>query len=70
MIDALKTTVRQDYRFATEELNHLPYGEKKILLVTCHRRENYGEPMKQHHAGPAADCRGASRMWSWCIPST
>ena len=47
VIDALKTTVREDYRFSTEELNHLPYGEKKIILVTCHRRENYGEPMKQ-----------------------
>ncbi len=47
VIDALKTTVRQDYRFSTEALNGLPYGEKKIILVTCHRRENYGEPMKQ-----------------------
>ena len=47
VIDALKTTVRQNYRFATEALNGLPYGEKKIILVTCHRRENYGEPMKQ-----------------------
>ena len=46
VIDALKTTVREDYRFETEELNHLPYGEKKILLVTCHRREHYGQPMK------------------------
>ena len=46
MIDALKTTVREDYKFSTDELNHLPYGEKKIVLVTCHRRENYGEPMK------------------------
>ena len=46
VIDALKTTVRPDYRFSTEELNQLPYGEKKIVLVTCHRRENYGEPMK------------------------
>ena len=46
VIDALKTTVREDYRFSTEELNRLPYGEKKIILVTCHRRENYGEPMK------------------------
>jgi UDP-N-acetylglucosamine 2-epimerase len=46
VIDALKTTVREDYRFATEELNRLPYGEKKLLLVTCHRRENYGEPMR------------------------
>ena len=46
VIDALKTTVRADYHFSTEELNRLPYGEKKVCLVTCHRRENYGEPMK------------------------
>jgi len=47
VIDALKTTVREDYRFSTEELNHLPFQEKKILLVTCHRRENYGQPMEE-----------------------
>ncbi len=46
VIDALKTTVREDYTFATPVLNTLPYGEKKILLVTCHRRENYGQPME------------------------
>ena len=46
VIDALKTTVREDYVFSTEELNRLPYEEKKMILVTCHRRENYGEPMK------------------------
>ena len=46
VIDALKTTVREDYVFATEELNRLPYEEKKVILVTCHRRENYGEPMR------------------------
>lgn len=46
VIDALKTTVREDYVFATEALNRLPYGDKKILLVTCHRRENYGQPME------------------------
>ena len=46
VIDALKTTVREDYRVTTEELNRLPYGEKETILVTCHRRENYGEPMK------------------------
>lgn len=46
VIDALKTTVREDYTFTTEELNRLPYVDKKIILVTCHRRENYGEPMK------------------------
>lgn len=46
VIDALKTTVRKSYRFSTEELNRLPYEEKKICLITCHRRENYGKPME------------------------
>ena len=46
VIDALKTTVRPDYVFAAEELNRLPYDSRKILLVTCHRRENYGQPME------------------------
>ena len=46
VIDALKTTVRPDYVFAAEELNLLPYDSRKILLVTCHRRENYGQPME------------------------
>lgn len=46
VIDALKTTVRKDYHFTTKLLNELDYERKKIVLVTCHRRENYGEPMK------------------------
>ena len=44
VIDALKTTVRKDYRFTTELLNELDYS-RKVVLVTCHRRENYGQPM-------------------------
>ncbi len=46
VIDALRTTVRSDYVFSTQELNELDYENKKIILVTCHRRENYGEPMR------------------------
>ena len=46
VIDALKTTVRKDYHFTTEELNQLPYDTRKVVLVTCHRRENYGQPME------------------------
>ena len=46
VIDALKTTVRDDFTFETEILNTLPYESKKIILVTCHRRENYGQPME------------------------
>ena len=45
VIDALKTTVRPDYTFATQALNGLDYAGKRIILVTCHRRENYGQPM-------------------------
>ncbi|MEG0824848.1 MAG: UDP-N-acetylglucosamine 2-epimerase (non-hydrolyzing) [Oscillospiraceae bacterium] len=47
VIDALKTTVVKDYHFTTEILNKLDYNSKKVILVTCHRRENYGEPMVQ-----------------------
>ena len=46
VIDALKTTVVKDYHFTTEILNDLPYDSKKIVLVTCHRRENCGQPME------------------------
>ena len=45
VIDALQTTVKQDYHFSTEILNRLDYTNRKVILVTCHRRENYGQPM-------------------------
>ena len=46
VIDALKTTVMEDFTFADETLNGLDYVNKKVILVTCHRRENYGQPME------------------------
>ena len=46
VIDALSTTVRSGYRFSTGALNDLDYTGKKVIVVTCHRRENYGEPME------------------------
>lgn len=46
VIDALKTTVRANYVFRTDILNQLDYEKKRMILVTCHRRENYGEPMQ------------------------
>ena len=46
VIDALRTTVRSDYVFATQKLNELDYANRKVILVTCHRRENYGDPMQ------------------------
>ena len=47
VIDAIHTTVKPDYQFTTPVLNELDYENKKIVLVTCHRRENYGEPMRE-----------------------
>ena len=45
VIDAMSSTVRAGYRFTTPLLNDLDYQNRRVLLVTCHRRENYGEPM-------------------------
>lgn len=45
VIDAMSTTVRPDFRFTTELLNRLDYVGRTVILVTCHRRENYGQPM-------------------------
>lgn len=41
-IDALKTTVREDYRH-----EHLDWvGDSRLIMITAHRRENLGEPMR------------------------
>ncbi len=45
VIDALKTTVNSSYEFKTEELKGVDFN-KRIILVTAHRRENLGEPMR------------------------
>ena len=45
VIDALKTTVVPRFTFSQELLNHLDYQRQRVILVTCHRRENYGQPM-------------------------
>ena len=45
-IDAMRYTVRPDYKFSTAILNELDFAHHRILAVTCHRRENYGEPMQ------------------------
>lgn len=45
VIDALQTTVKKEFHFTTEILNRLDYAHRKVILVTCHRRENYGRPM-------------------------
>ncbi len=43
VIDAIKTTVKKDYH--NEVLDSID-PKKRIILLTTHRRENLGEPMK------------------------
>lgn len=45
VIDALQTTVVKEFHFAESILNDLDYVNRRVILVTCHRRENYGAPM-------------------------
>ena len=47
VIDALRTTVRDTFTFQEDILNRLDYQNRRVILVTCHRRENYGQPMVQ-----------------------
>ena len=42
-IDALKTTVRKDYTHPELEWA----SDSRLILITAHRRENLGEPMRQ-----------------------
>ena len=41
-IDALKTTVREDYTYPDLEWA----SDSRLIMITAHRRENLGEPMK------------------------
>ncbi len=45
VIDAMRYTVG-DGSFKTETLRNLDWQNRRIITLTCHRRENYGEPME------------------------
>lgn len=46
VIDALKYVVKEDYIFNIDLLNQMDYENKRVILLTAHRRENIGEPME------------------------
>ncbi len=46
VIDALHKTVNDQFAFENELLQAIDYENKRIVLVTTHRRENLGEPMR------------------------
>ena len=46
VIDALRYTAAGE-GFQSEELKSLDFTGRRVITLTCHRRENYGEPMRQ-----------------------
>ena len=46
VIDAIKTTVSDSFDFTDETLKNLDYENKRVVLVTAHRRENLGKPLE------------------------
>lgn len=46
VIDAFRTTVKTNYVFKDETLRTLDLKSKKCVLITAHRRENLGRPLK------------------------
>lgn len=45
VIDALMTTVAGDYNFG-DDLKDVDFQNHRVILLTTHRRENLGEPMR------------------------
>lgn len=45
VIDALKTTVNDEYKFTHPVLSKIDFN-KKVIFMTAHRRENLGEPLQ------------------------
>lgn len=46
VIDALLSVINKNHTFNDEVLNNIDFENKKIVLLTAHRRENWGTPMK------------------------
>ena len=45
VIDALKVTIKENYEFKEKSIEKVDFS-KKVILVTAHRRENYGKPLE------------------------
>ncbi len=47
VIDAFKTTIKENYVFKSLQLNEIKVSlNDKLILMTAHRRENIGEPLE------------------------
>lgn len=46
VIDALLSVIDKNHKFQDDTLNNIDFTNNKVVLLTAHRRENWGEPMK------------------------
>ena len=46
VIDAFRTTVKEDFCFCNGGLKELDFDNYRVVLVTAHRRENLGKPLQ------------------------
>lgn len=46
VIDALLSVINENHIFEDKTLNEIDFEKKKVILLTTHRRENWGEPME------------------------
>jgi len=49
-VDAALAMYRPDYTFANTRLNEVLNHSGRVIAITAHRRENYGDPMRQMFA--------------------
>ncbi|PKM95325.1 MAG: UDP-N-acetylglucosamine 2-epimerase (non-hydrolyzing) [Firmicutes bacterium HGW-Firmicutes-1] len=45
VIDALSSTISDEYMFSVDLLNTIDYKKKRVITLTAHRRENLGQPL-------------------------
>ena len=55
VVDAIGLTVQDSFVFRDPALRELDFAHDRVVLVTAHRRENYGEPMENI-------CRAITRL--------
>lgn len=53
VVDAIQMTVTSNFVFRDSTLQTLDFERRRIILVTAHRRENYGEPMENIYSAIA-----------------
>lgn len=46
VIDAFQTTVKEGYHYKDSNIRDIDFSGKRCILMTAHRRENLGQPLK------------------------